>query len=69
MISLQTDITYVVNTENLVRKSSHLKDKCFILHVIVMETYQLPVLTKTQCLVYTNTIIMAAQTATLLYLQ
>ena len=38
MISLQTDITYVVNTENLVKKASHLKDKCFILHVMVMET-------------------------------
>jgi len=38
MRSLQTDIPYVVNTENLVRKAIRLKDKCFILHIMVMET-------------------------------
>jgi len=38
MSSLQTDIIYGVNTEKLVMKAIHLKDKCFIIHVIVMET-------------------------------
>jgi len=37
MRSLQTDIPYGVNTENLVRKAIRLKDKCFILQVMVME--------------------------------
>jgi len=37
MRSLQTDIPYGVSTENLVRKAIRLKDKCFILQVMVME--------------------------------
>jgi len=38
MRSLQTDIPYGVNTENLVRKAIRLKDKCLIRHIMVMET-------------------------------
>ena len=38
MRSLETDIPCGVNTENLVRKAIRLKEKCFILHIMIMET-------------------------------